>query len=176
MISSAVAEVGRFRGNAATFLLFCDPSTFRTQRTLQHSSVHAQLTAVRAKSPLNLPPLFAKQPNPGRTNKAVSPAAVGRLSQVIVSGICGLGHSLAGWLAAWGGPPGLPSHLGKVNKRGPGCACVVDYSMYSHNHGQANLSRNQNSARARLRPTRVLLERYKRWLGRPVVAALTLFR
>ena len=101
-----------------------------------------QLRAVRAKSPLNLPNLFAKQANPGRTNKAVSPA-VGRLSQVIVSRICGAGSRLAG---APGGPPGLPSHLGKVNKRGPACACVVDYSMYSHNHGQANLSRNQNSA------------------------------
>ena len=58
-------------------------------------------------------------------------------------GFAGLGP---GWLEAPGGPPGLPSHLGKVNKRGPACACVVDYSMYSHNHGQANLSRNQNSA------------------------------
>lgn len=65
-----------------------------------------RLEAVRAKSPLNLPPLFAKQANPGRTNKAVSPA-VGRLSQVIVSGICGAGSRLAG-SPGWAPGPTLP--------------------------------------------------------------------
>ena len=137
---------------------------------------HACSRSSVQKGPLTCRPFLQNRQTLAEPIRPFHQEAVGRLSQVIVSGICGLGHSLAGWLAAWGGPPGLPSHLGKVNKRGPACACVVDYSMYSHNHGQANLSRNQNSARARLRPTRVLLERYKRWLGRPVVAALTLFR